>query len=262
MGGDFSSVRLPPKGLCPAELSVPAVHMDVQMEAAAPACFKLPLLEVSIPTEFGLVTAACVLVSMVPYLITGLLGLLFLAKRTTFTLSCLVFLVVVVFINEILLKNYIAMPRPPASCLRSFGMPSGHSAVSMGLLIYMCLEISIRRVETMWKLGICSSLAVLLLPVPLSRIILQDHFPSQVMAGCALGAVTAVLWFCAVQWRLGVIFDQLGSSKALQWLQLQGSYGDWIQSRLANSIDPSYQQLESLLERVPSFSDDNAAKHL
>lgn len=43
------------------------------------------------------------------------------------------------------------------------------------------------------------SWGIYLLPVPVSRVVLHDHTPKQVMAGCAIGMFEAVLWFLMVR---------------------------------------------------------------
>jgi len=58
-------------------------------------------------------------------------------------LTRLVVLGVIVVINDEILKKVVVQKRPIGSCLyfKSFGMPSGHAATSIGLLTYLLLEL-------------------------------------------------------------------------------------------------------------------------
>jgi membrane-associated phospholipid phosphatase len=115
---------------------------------------------------------------------------------TSWGLRLAVTLVLTAAINEIL-KIAIHDPRPYwydprvqllTSPHGSFGIPSGHSAtavVGWGLLAVF--------LATGWSWLIAAALILL---VGLSRVYLGVHFPSDVLAGWAVGALIAVLVLC------------------------------------------------------------------
>jgi len=95
-----------------------------------------------------------------------------------------------VFINTTL-KTWIAQPRPfqfdPRVISRGedgYGLPSGHAQF---VVIYW--GVLARWVARPWFLGLC---VLLMAAVGFSRLYLGVHFPSDVIAGWALGAAT--LW--------------------------------------------------------------------
>ncbi len=129
------------------------------------------------------------------------------------------------------LKLIIKQARPAETCLSSCGMPSSHAATATALLLYLILDaahrIKQRRSDTResffpsWAsisdtcvkmikgafvivFGTMSQRefstymtiwSLLLLPVPISRAILNDHYPSQIMAGCFMGIVACIIWY-------------------------------------------------------------------
>ena len=97
------------------------------------------------------------------------------------------------FLNELIVKNIIAQPRPEDSCSTTYGMPSGHSLFSGALFAYTWLlhhfcngEFSGRSV---FFYGV---MAVL---IPTSRVYLHYHTQAQVVAGSLVGVLCAVLFF-------------------------------------------------------------------
>ena len=97
----------------------------------------------------------------------------------------------------LLLKLLVGRPRPsPADALLiqgGFSFPSGHSAISAvlyGTLAYLLVR-NVRRPG--WKVLIGTGTAVLVVAIGLSRVYLGVHYPSDVLAGWAVGALW-VLW--------------------------------------------------------------------
>lgn len=93
------------------------------------------------------------------------------------------------------LKNLIEAPRPfqvDSAVIQyepeesGFGMPSGHALVSIVLLGWLWLRHPRSLILT-------SGTATIVLSVGLSRVYLGVHYPSQVLAGWALGLL--LLWF-------------------------------------------------------------------
>mmetsp|Transcript_86015 Transcript_86015/g.162044 ORF Transcript_86015/g.162044 Transcript_86015/m.162044 type:complete len:225 (+) Transcript_86015:172-846(+) len=103
--------------------------------------------------------------------------------------------------SNIGLKRIFKQPRPPASCLVSCGMPSGHSMESIGLGTYLVLELY-RLKPAYWKWKI-AALVALLAPVPWSRVELGDHSMQQVLAGSGFGIAFGVTYHCVLVHLLG-----------------------------------------------------------
>ena len=134
-------------------------------------------------------------------------------------------------INE-LIKLGFNQNRPYGTCLTSKGMPSSHSAVAIALFLYLVFDAAYRVKPSKTDIcGSCSSSwetvkkmakgwfvlpfgsmtqtelfayvtiwAILLFPVPVSRILLNDHSPSQAMAGIFVGIIAVSIWFPLVLW--------------------------------------------------------------
>eukprot|EP00392_Amoebophrya_sp_AT5.2_P015125 g15319.t1 len=90
------------------------------------------------------VQSLCALSGYVPVLVAGLIFLRFLLRRTTTHLFNFGFLIAVVLVNECGIKKLFREARPPESCAGNYGMPSGHSAVAVGLLTLKLLELVYR----------------------------------------------------------------------------------------------------------------------
>lgn len=157
------------------------------------------------------------------------LTIMFLVYRGTRELAILLLAAITVGINEFI-KYLVQQSRPLGSCLTTCGMPSSHSAVAMCLLVYLILDASYRldgrgcRPVSLlpalsdvgdFLLKLLRGLVLLpfgsvsqnefsvylmiwipaLVPVPISRVLLNDHSASQVMAGCIVGFVAGFVWF-------------------------------------------------------------------
>ena len=101
-----------------------------------------------------------------------------------------------------LLKQFFNRPRPtvvPHLVIASPSFPSGHAMESA--IVYLTLgavmmRVAERRVTKMYCLGIAVLLTVL---VGLSRIYLGVHYPSDVVAGWAVGFMWASAWWLVAQ---------------------------------------------------------------
>ena len=86
------------------------------------------------------------------------------------------------------LKQVFMRPRPENL---SFSFPSGHStaaAAFFGAVIYLCGSLSGRRRNLVRALA-----ALMIVLVGLARVILRAHWPSDVVAGFALGLALATI---------------------------------------------------------------------
>lgn len=92
------------------------------------------------------------------------------------------------------LKELFHRPRPPDPSgwvsERNFSFPSGHSlgsVVCYGLFVYLVLLPLVRRPRP--RLAVVAAAAILVLLVGFSRVYLRAHYPSDVVAGFAVGTV-------------------------------------------------------------------------
>lgn len=103
------------------------------------------------------------------------------------------------------MKHYIRMPRPNRGCSYSFGMPSGHSSMTVVLLVWIAF-IMTKKAGT--KTPLMSAMMAYVVHVPLilySRLYLRYHYPIQVnllisrmaltwCVGCRWGGVRTPDW--------------------------------------------------------------------
>lgn len=94
-------------------------------------------------TTKSFVTILALLYSLVPYLLIVCFSINFLAVGSVVPLTRLGYIFFEALVNEAMLKNIIQQHRPTGSCLyfHSFGMPSGHAVISIGLLTSIMLEL-------------------------------------------------------------------------------------------------------------------------
>jgi membrane-associated phospholipid phosphatase len=166
------------------------------------------LLEVSVPLAPSTLDTLAVLYSFVPWAGCLVLAMVVVRKQRDEVYAARILallLTAMLAINELILKKVLQEPRPERSCLRSHGMPSSHSLLSIGVLSYVALELlwgdctlnGFRHRTRRDATGLFLSLFALLAPVPFSRVHLHDHHGSQVVMGSALGVVLACLFFCS-----------------------------------------------------------------
>ncbi|CAE8660783.1 unnamed protein product [Polarella glacialis] len=133
--------------------------------------------------------------------------------------------------------------RAVGSCNLTCGMPSSHAAMAIGFLVLVIYDGIVRVVPSSSALqgqgeefptcspmlsvtplsrkavmhhteflGYFTTWMLLLCPVPLMRVRLNDHSASQVLIGSLLGGVYAILWFNLVRWLSIRYRSQLGNS--------------------------------------------------
>lgn len=91
-------------------------------------------------------------------------------------------------LTEWSLKHAFMRPRPEAL---SLGFPSGHStaaAAFFGAVIYLCGSL-----PPPWRRAVRILAGVMIVLVGLARVILRAHWPSDVMAGFAVGLALAAI---------------------------------------------------------------------
>lgn len=173
--------------------------------------------------------------SYVPFAVVALAVAEFLWKRGTRELQFVLFIGAIVGVNEVFLKALAQERRPVGSCNFSCGMPSGHSTMSIGFLVLMFLDAAFRVCpmdpkflrEIQLEKRLCGSRSlqtcisvmplanssaisnmqfvilfavwfVILAPVPVSRIMLNDHTSTQAFVGSCIGTIEAAIWYAAM----------------------------------------------------------------
>ncbi len=89
----------------------------------------------------------------------------------------------VIVLNEFLLKHLVHQSRPSGSCLSTRGMPSSHSALAAA----WASAIALRSMMSTAPRFLC----LLLAGVPWARYRLSDHSLAQVSVGCLVGMTLA-----------------------------------------------------------------------
>jgi len=130
------------------------------------------------------------------------LGWLLIFKRNY--LGAAVIILTVALGNEVnkLFKEMIARPRPDLEYLAhvdSLSFPSGHAMV--GLIMYFFIAyLVIESVQSQKaKIMVISLTAILLFLIGASRIILQVHYPTDVIGGFAYGYLWVFIWIIIYQ---------------------------------------------------------------
>ena len=109
--------------------------------------------------------------------------------------------------NEVnsFIKDFIKRPRPDLKHFadaEGFSFPSGHAMVGMILYFVVAYFIfkELKSVQTKWLIG--SLFGLLLVLIGASRIVLQVHFPSDVLAGFAMGYIWVYLMITGYEWLI------------------------------------------------------------
>ncbi|KAF4709857.1 hypothetical protein FOZ63_033775 [Perkinsus olseni] len=160
------------------------------------------------------------------YVVEVMLILTMLWRRGSREYSLVLFIVVIFLLSEFGWKLAARQPRPVGSCNTTCGMPSSHAVRSVALWTILMFDVAYRAYQTeqgysvsrsfLKKLRsflrnghflptasaisedqlvvVVGSWSLVLLPIPLSRVILRDHTPQQVFMGGIIGIVEAAVW--------------------------------------------------------------------
>ncbi|WHY68298.1 phosphatase PAP2 family protein [Neobacillus sp. SuZ13] len=131
--------------------------------------------------------------------VVALLALAWLLLRKRNYVGAAVLALSVAIGNEVskLIKDLFERPRPDLEHLvdvKSYSFPSGHAMV--GLIVYFMIAYLIMEdvKSRAGKIIIAVITAILLLLIGASRIILQVHYPTDVLGGYAFGYLWVVIW--------------------------------------------------------------------
>lgn len=95
------------------------------------------------------------------------------------------------------IKNHVKRVRPENHLMETagFSFPSGHAMVGLiffSMVAYLIMK-EIKGTSLKWAVGICFACLILLIGV--SRIAMKVHFPTDILAGFALGAAYSLTLF-------------------------------------------------------------------
>lgn len=139
--------------------------------------------------------------------VIGLVALVFLAwlliKKRNY-LGAAIFTLALSLGNELshFLKVQIARPRPSVEHLvsvKSFSFPSGHALVGLILYFFIAYLLIQELKSKTGKIITAIIFSLLVLLIGASRIILQVHFPSDVIGGFAIGYIWLYFWLLFYQ---------------------------------------------------------------
>eukprot|EP00744_Colponema_vietnamica_P000814 GILI01001414.1.p1 GENE.GILI01001414.1~~GILI01001414.1.p1 ORF type:complete len:236 (-),score=70.34 GILI01001414.1:428-1054(-) len=190
-------------------------------------CHQISGIDASIPNNLDFLGVVAVAYSIWPYVWFALMGLWLIVGRTTRGLLMVLLLAFVTLFNELVLKNIFVQRRPVLSCLESYGMPSGHSA-NAGVsftIIFLELLFNYRSSDVVKRILYCFATVLAFLPVPWSRVYLNDHSFEQVTAGFITGFGFGVLMFLLLKYYLADYrLDLLCQWKPLKKINFKNDY--------------------------------------
>jgi len=179
--------------------------------------------DVTAPSDPNIGEMVSIAYGFFPYVL-GLVCLVEVFRRqTVWPLQLVCMAVVIVLLNEAVVKRLVSQDRPSGSCLHSKGMPSSHAELSIGFWFLFHLEVGTKwhsgltanycSLVSSWKEGlqpwpawrnvvVLLLVDILLLPVPFTRVVLHDHSWAQVGVGALLGCVVASCWYCLLNFWL------------------------------------------------------------
>jgi undecaprenyl-diphosphatase len=101
-----------------------------------------------------------------------------------------------------LLKEYFKRHRPPVPVIKqltSYSFPSGHALASCIFYTILCYLVIRSPLRPVYKTVLVSVLIVLALLIGLSRIVLNVHYATDVMAGFCIGTVWVIFSFAVTR---------------------------------------------------------------
>ncbi|KNA02506.1 PAP2-like protein, putative [Plasmodium vivax] len=150
------------------------------------------VLFVTVRNTNDIISVVATVYGYIPY---GLIILTLLGLMLTFNKLLLYFALIMptqITLNDFVLKKILKMGRPIHSALHSYGMPSGHSSFSFSLLTFILLHLTESKKDK-WTLMAYILAIIALLPIPWSRVYIEDHTMYQALVGCILGFIIGVV---------------------------------------------------------------------
>jgi len=166
--------------------------------------------DITIPQDRDWQVDGAIFYSAVPWILALMLAAAFLITRRCSLGLYVLYGSVCVIVNEAIVKQAVKEARPYGSCLTTKGMPSSHSLLSIGYTLLVGLEMVFHQnlLHPALRVMIWFVVAVLLVPVPASRVKLKDHSELQVGVGSAMGFALAILYFLLVHFLLARVIQK------------------------------------------------------
>ncbi|KAF4710115.1 hypothetical protein FOZ62_030331 [Perkinsus olseni] len=184
------------------------------------------LFDITAPTNPNFFDGISILYGYLLFAAILLVIIMMLWRRGSREYSLVLFLIAVTLISEYGWKRIVEQPRPVGSCNTTCGMPSSHAVISVALWTILMFDVAYRAYQTEQGYSVSRSFleklrsfirdghilptasaisedqlvvvvsfwSLVLLPIPLSRVILRDHTPQQVFMGGIIGIVEATVW--------------------------------------------------------------------
>jgi len=172
--------------------------------------------DVTAPNSPSIMECVAIGYGFLPYLCGAGCFLVLVVRRSLWPLSLLMMALLIVVINEFVFKKLLSEDRPSESCISTKGMPSSHSMLSIGFFAYFHIEVfckanltSTSRWSCSDKMLLLTACWILLLPVPFTRVMLNDHSWSQVGYGAVIGTTAACCWHVLLSYCLYQYFDSI-----------------------------------------------------
>jgi membrane-associated phospholipid phosphatase len=123
-----------------------------------------------------------------------------------------------------LLKLVFHRPRPELAYvhLDSYSFPSGHAAGSAAVYA-LVLYLLVRRARVQWQVLAAAGYVILVASIGFSRLYLEVHYLSDVLAGLSLGAAWASACLFVYEWRQDAVSRLLPERLRAQAARLHGS---------------------------------------
>jgi len=191
--------------------------------------------------DYSFVTLLMAFYSYIPMLLFLSLIAWLIISKTTRPLLGIVGYIVAVILNEAILKNIFRQARPAGTCALSYGMPSGHSAISFMFLTWVILEcvMCIFRWDLNRKVAYSSLALILFVPVPYSRIYLLYHTVAQVGVGMSIGFIMGVCYFVLLRVYLMNKLPLLAQYRYTAWIK-----NTYIKEYMLVTIEDGASQIE------------------
>lgn len=205
-------------------------EVDLQNDKLLHGWTSLAITHVEYP-QGDLVGKLLAIASLFPLAIAVAFITLIVFRRDLHTISYFCGLLLNESINWIL-KHLIKEKRPNAgreNLFTEYGMPSSHSQFMWFFGVYLSLFVSIRihhcsgfiSLESAWKYIVALGGFIAAFLVSYSRIYLEYHTSLQVLYGCVLGALLAVVWFITTQLVLTPLFPVIASWRISEVLMIR-----------------------------------------
>lgn len=116
-----------------------------------------------------------------------------------------VFVLAVTLGNEVSkwIKELVGRERPVfvhVEAAETLSFPSGHAMVGLTLYMFIAYFLMnyVKSAKIKWGIALIAFILVLL--IGLSRIVLQAHFPTDVLSGFSFGLIWTILWLFFYEW--------------------------------------------------------------